>query len=151
MPGEAAAFDLGRFVTAQAGSYQQALRELRAGCKQTHWMWYVLPQLRGLGRSHAAQHYGITSRAEARAYLEHPLLGARLLECVEAIQGVRDRTAEQILGSIDAMKYRSCVTLFANAADAPAPYDEALAKYFAGRQDPRTLELLHKEQTGFPQ
>ena len=135
-------FDLERFVAAQAGSYHQALRELRAGRKQTHWMWYVLPQLRGLGFSQPAQRYGITGRAEARAYLEHPLLGARLLECVDAIQAVQDTPAEQILGSVDAMKYRSCLTLFANAASSPAPFAAALAKFFAGRQDPKTLELL---------
>ncbi len=135
-------FDLARFVQAQQGSYDAALAELRAGRKRTHWIWYVLPQLRGLGSSGMSQRYGIASLAEARAYLAHPLLGPRLRECVMALNAHRGLSAAGILGELDAIKWRSSLTLFA-AAEAPGSiFDAALARYFGGQPDPRTLELL---------
>jgi len=133
--------DLDRFVTAQAGSYAQALAELRRGRKASHWMWYVFPQLAGLGRSDAARFYAIRDLAEARAYLAHPLLGPRLIESTEAVVAAPD-TAEAILGTIDALKLRSSLTLFAAAADDPAPFERALARFYGGEPDPETLRLL---------
>lgn len=135
-------FELQRFVDAQARSYGDALAELRAGSKRSHWMWFVLPQLRGLGSSGMAERYGIASAAEARAYLAHPVLGARLRECVDAMNAIAGGDARAILGSIDALKFRSCVTLFAAVAPEEARFDAALDKYYGGRPDPRTLELL---------
>jgi uncharacterized protein (DUF1810 family) len=135
-------FDLERFVNAQAKDYEQALVELRAGFKQSHWIWYVLPQLRGLGMSRLSEFYGIANLAEARAYLEHKVLGARLVECVEVINALHGVDAEQLLGEIDAMKFRSCLTLFARVASEPAQFLRALSRYYAGRPDERTLELL---------
>ncbi len=134
-------FDLDRFVAAQAGTYPDALAELRAGRKRSHWMWWVFPQLAGLGRSDTARHYAIRSVDEARAYLAHPLLGARLREATGALLLHRDRTAEAVLGGIDAVKLRSSLTLFLEAG-AGAPLDEALRIFFAGEQDPETLRLL---------
>ncbi|HET7793863.1 MAG TPA: DUF1810 domain-containing protein [Rhizobacter sp.] len=134
--------DLDRFVEAQAANYDDALAELCAGRKRTHWSWYVLPQLRGLGSSAMAVRYGIASLAEARAYLAHPLLGPRLRACVAAMNAHSGLSAEQILGQIDALKFRSCVTLFAQA-DATEPlFSQALATYFGGQPDPATLALL---------
>ena len=135
-------FDLSRFVDAQSRDHAQALAELRAGNKQSHWIWYVLPQLRGLGMSQASAYYGIDGAAEAKAYLAHPVLGARLIECVAAVNALTGRTATQIFGSVDAMKFRSCLTLFAEVADDPAPFRTALERYFGGEADGRTLELL---------
>jgi uncharacterized protein (DUF1810 family) len=135
--------DLRRFILAQDGIYETALAELRAGSKQSHWIWFIFPQLAGLGRSSTAQFYAIASLNEARAYLEHPLLGARLRECVDALLPWAARRApEQILRSIDAVKLRSSLTLF----DRVAPDDifaRALDAFFNGRRDDRTLELLN--------
>ena len=117
-PFDADPFDLDRFVTAQAVNYADALRELRAGRKETHWMWYVLPQLRGLGRSDFAHFYGLTGLEEARAYLAHPILGPRLLDCARAILSHPDRSAERIMGRVDGQKLQSTATLFALAAEA---------------------------------
>ena len=139
--------DLERFVAAQAVNHADALAELRAGRKRTHWMWYVLPQLRGLGTSPMAQRFGIAGLDEARAYLAHPLLGPRLLDCVAALNALPEGTAaEAVLGPIDAVKLRSCLTLFARAADgaAAAPFEAALAKYFGGAPDPATLARLER-------
>ena len=132
---------LERFVSAQEGNYEQALAELRAGRKTSHWIWFVLPQLRGLGRSSMAQQYGIADRTEAEAYLAHPLLGERLRECVRAMLAHRGQTAASILGDVDAMKFRSCLTLF----DAVSPDDcfrQALDAFYGGERDPATLALL---------
>ena len=134
--------DLERFLTAQASCYDAALAELRAGMKRTHWIWYVLPQLRGLGMSRFATDYGIVSLEEARAYLAHPTLGARLRDCVLAIGTHRGTRIDRILGEVDAMKYRSCLTLFRQVDDPPSLFAEALDQFFQGQQDPRTLELL---------
>lgn len=134
-------FDLSRFVAAQADSHAAALAELRAGRKRTHWMWWVFPQLAGLGRSDTARFYAIASLAEARAYLAHPLLGARLTEATAAALLHRDRAAGAIFGEVDAAKFRSSLTLFL-AAGAGAPLEEALAAFFAGERDEATLRLL---------
>ena len=135
-------FDLGRFVQAQAKDYARALAELRTGRKVTHWIWYVLPQLRGLGTSSMSTLYGIGSKDEADAYLAHPVLGPRLLECVAAMNALRDVSAVDVLGPIDAAKFRSCLTLFLAVDPHNAALREALDKYFAGAQDESTLALL---------
>ena len=134
--------DLQRFVDAQASQYGAALAELRTGEKRSHWMWFIFPQLRGLGSSRNAGFYGITSLAEARAYLAHPVLGERLRECVRAMLQVRGASAEEILGFTDAMKFRSCLTLFQIADPAEPLFSKALDRYFGATGDPRTLELL---------
>jgi len=135
-------FDLGRFVDAQSKDYARALSELRAGRKTTHWMWYVLPQIRGLGTSSMAARYGIGSLDEARAYLAHPVLGPRLVECAAAMNGLRGGSAAEVLGAIDAAKFRSCLTLFLAVEPDNAVLREALDKYYAGVADGRTLGLL---------
>ncbi len=135
-------YDLDRFVTAQETSYQQALAELRAGRKRSHWIWYILPQIQGLGTSALSRRYAIGSLAEARAYLEHPILGARLRECVAAVNAHGGLSAVEIFGSVDAAKFRSCCTLFAEVAGTEEVFAEALNKYFAGRPDPATLAIL---------
>ena len=135
-------FNLARFVEAQARDYAQAIAELRAGRKTTHWIWYVLPQLRGLGSSTYATHYGIASLDEARAYLAHPVLGQRLLACVAAMNEHHGVSAVQILGSIDAAKFRSCLTLFLAVDPDNAMLREALDKYYDGVRDEKTLSLL---------
>ena len=135
-------FNLDRFVQAQAKDYARALSELRAGRKTTHWMWYVLPQLRGLGASSMATHYGIGSLDEARAYLAHPVLGPRLLECAEAMNGLRSSNATEVLGHVDAAKFKSCLTLFLAAEPGNEILREALQKYYAGIEDERTIALL---------
>ena len=135
-------FDPGRFLEAQAGSWPAALAELRAGRKQSHWMWFVFPQLAGLGSSPMAVRYALGSAAEARAYLADPVLGARLREGVAAMLANKDRSAEAILGGIDALKFRSCLTLFETAADDPSVFAEALEVFYDGERDARTLALL---------
>jgi len=134
-------FDLDRFVAAQAGTYDRALAEIRQGCKTSHWMWFVFPQIEGLGRSVMAMRYAIRSAAEARAYLTHPVLGPRLRDCVAAVLSLRDTTAEAVFGGVDAAKLRSSLTLFAAVGGGP-PFDAALAHWFGGRRDPLTLERL---------
>ena len=138
--------NLSRFVEAQANDYPRALAELCAGQKQTHWMWYVLPQLRGLGSSSMASFYGIGSAAEAKAYLAHPVLGPRLRECVGAMNALDGLTAVQVLGEIDAAKFRSCLTLFRFVDPKVAGFGRALDKYFGGVQDEKSLELLRASQ-----
>jgi uncharacterized protein (DUF1810 family) len=135
-------FDLDRFVKAQEPVIETVLRELRAGRKETHWMWFVFPQLRGLGRSSMARHYGIENLAEARAYLDHAVLGPRLKECVEAVLGVRGKTLHEIFNSPDDMKFRSSMTLFASASGEGMPFREALDRYCEGQEDSATLDLL---------
>lgn len=134
--------DLNRFVTAQAPDYARALAEVRAGRKRSHWMWYVFPQFDGLGFSSTSKHYAIKSRAEAVAYLEHSLLGPRLLECCEAALGVLEKTALEIFGSPDDMKLKSCATLFAAVSPPGSVFEKLLNKYFGGERDPKTLRLL---------
>ncbi len=133
---------LDRFLTAQAPVYPAVRRELAAGRKTSHWMWFIFPQLRGLGRSETARLYGIADLAEAQAYAAHPVLGARLIECTGLALAVEGRTALQIFGDIDALKLRSSLILFAHAAPAEPVFRQALAKYYGGEQDPATLQLL---------
>jgi uncharacterized protein (DUF1810 family) len=133
--------DLERFVDAQAGVYETVLDELRAGRKRSHWMWFVFPQLRGLGHSDMAQRYGIRDLEEARAYLAHPGLGPRLHECLRLVLAAPG-SAEHILGPIDAMKLHSCATLFDHAAGGDPDARAVLDRWWGGEPDPRTLELL---------
>jgi uncharacterized protein (DUF1810 family) len=153
-------YDLARYVLAQEPVYARVCAELAAGRKASHWMWFIFPQLKGLGSSPAARHYAIASLAEARAYLAHPLLGERLRECTRLVNRVQGRTAQAIFGYPDYLKFRSCMTLFAYAAGERAhpelacddgmaaaaggdqPFSEALARYFAGEGDPLTRKLL---------
>jgi uncharacterized protein (DUF1810 family) len=137
-------FDLARFVAAQdaGGTYDRALAELRAGRKQSHWMWFVFPQVEGLGFSPMAQRYAIASLAEAAAYLAHPVLGPRLRACVAAIAAVEGKTAREILGSPDDLKLRSSLTLFAHATADNAAFRAVLARYYGGEEDPATLRRL---------
>lgn len=140
-------YDLARFLEAQQHCYARVLQELAAGEKTSHWMWFIFPQLRGLGVSSTARRFGLSGLEEARAYLAHPLLGGRLRECTQRVLAVEGRTAKEIFGSPDDLKLRSCLTLFANAAEPPphphtGVFGEALAKYYRGEPDPRTLELL---------
>jgi uncharacterized protein (DUF1810 family) len=133
--------DLERFVAAQDGVYAQALAELRRGAKRSHWMWFIFPQIAGLGQSAMARTYAIASAEEARAYLAHPVLGPRLIEATGAVTAAAG-SAEAILGGIDAVKLRSSMTLFAAVADDPTPYRAALERFFGGKDDPATLGLL---------
>ncbi len=133
---------LQRFLDAQAPVYEEVLAELRAGRKTSHWMWFIFPQLRGLGRSSMAQHYGIASRAEALAYLQHPVLGARLKACLALLLAHQGLNAEDILGDIDAMKLRSCATLFAAVAPQEPLFQQIVEKFHAGQPCHRTLDLL---------
>jgi uncharacterized protein (DUF1810 family) len=134
--------DLSRFIEAQRDTYQQALSELRAGRKQTHWMWFIFPQLAGLGQSSTSRYYALKNIEEARAYLADPVLGARLRESTEAVLALSGRSAVEIFGGIDTLKFRSSLTLFCRVAGAGSPYREALDKYFDGEMDARTLALL---------
>ncbi|MEU4420468.1 DUF1810 domain-containing protein [Actinoplanes sp. NPDC024001] len=135
--------DLDRFVRAQDGIYETALAELTAGSKRSHWMWFVFPQLAGLGSSPTAQRYAIRDLAEARAYLAHPVLGPRLTECCAALLRHEGRDAERILGYPDDLKLRSSMTLFARAADDPALFERVLDHYYDG-PDQRTVDLLDR-------
>jgi uncharacterized protein (DUF1810 family) len=139
-------FDLRRFIEAQARIYDVALDEMKSGQKCSHWMWFVFPQLRGLGRSSTAQMYGIASLAEARAYLAHPLLGSRLRECVEAALAHSGRPLIDIFGSPDDLKFRSSMTLFARAAGPGEPlFQMAIDRLCGGRADATTLDLLGED------
>jgi uncharacterized protein (DUF1810 family) len=129
-------------VDAQEGVYERAAGELRAGRKTSHWMWFVFPQIAGLGRSPMAQRYAIGSLAEAEAYVAHPVLGPRLLECARILTELRGRSARDVLGDVDAQKLRSSMTLFARAAPEHPVFGEVLGAYFDGTEDPATLERL---------
>jgi uncharacterized protein (DUF1810 family) len=129
-------------VRAQAEAYARALAEVRAGLKQSHWMWFVFPQIDGLGMSPMSRTYAIKNLDEARAYLDHPVLGPRLLECMGAVLEVSGRSAHDIFGSPDDWKLRSCATLFAQVSPAGSVFEQALAKYFDGQGDPKTLRLI---------
>ena len=137
-------FDLDRFLKAQEEAFERAFEELCAGEKQSHWMWFIFPQLQGLGRSPMAQRYGIWSLDEARAYLQHPVLGLHLRRCTEAAMAVSGRTLQQIFGSPDDLKFRSSMTLFALASEEEPMFREALDKYCNGTMDPATIGLLKK-------
>jgi uncharacterized protein (DUF1810 family) len=140
--------DLDRFVTAQAGIYERAQSELRAGRKTGHWIWFVFPQLAGLGHSEMSRRYAIRSVAEARAYLEHPLLGERLRECAATLLRLDGRTAESILGSVDAMKVRSSMTLFRHADPDEPLFAQVLERYYGGLPDPVTDDRLARYADG---
>jgi uncharacterized protein (DUF1810 family) len=140
--GGTAAFDLDRFVTAQASVYAHVLEELRAGRKTSHWMWFIFPQLRGLGLSDMAQYYGLDGRAEAMAYLDHPLLGARLRECTAIVNGLERVSAHDVFGMPDTLKFRSSMTIFDLVAEPESVFAEALDKYFHGERDARTIALV---------
>jgi uncharacterized protein (DUF1810 family) len=136
-------YDLRRFVTAQKQVYPGVLAELRAGRKQSHWMWFIFPQIAGLGRSEMAQRFSLSGKPEAAAYLAHPLLGARLRECTELVlDAPQSLTAEQIFGYPDDLKFRSSMTLVAEVANEPGIFGRALERYFGGRPDEATLRLL---------
>jgi uncharacterized protein (DUF1810 family) len=134
-------FDLDRFLMAQEDIYDTALEELRAGRKRSHWIWFIFPQLAGLGSSPTAQHYAIKSLEEAKAYLAHPILGGRLHESLKALQLLEPTSAETVFGELDATKFRSSLTLFAEAESDPI-VEAALDRWFDGRKDEKTLELL---------
>ena len=138
-------FSLQRFVDAQSQTYDQALAELRAGQKRTHWMWFVFPQVAGLGRSETARFYALSGVEEAQAYLEHPTLGSRLVECAETLAGLPTSDPVSVLGTIDAMKLKSSMTMFAHAAETDegrAVFRTVLEKYFGGAEDPETVRRL---------
>lgn len=138
------AYDLQRFVAAQdaGGIYDRATAELRAGRKTSHWMWFVFPQVVGLGYSPASRTYAISSLDEARAYVAHPVLGARLIECATILAGLPGRTAEQIFGEVDALKLRSCITLFIRAAPGEPVFRQVLDQYFGGEPDSATEQRI---------
>jgi uncharacterized protein (DUF1810 family) len=137
--------NLQRFVDAQDGIYESVLRELRAGQKRGHWIWYIFPQIQGLGRSATSQEYAIKSQNEAKAYWEHPILGSRLEECTQLVLRVDGRTAEQIFSYPDSLKFRSCMTLFERSATDSTIFRAALLKYFGGESDQLTLDILKKQ------
>ena len=134
--------DLQRFVDAQDAVYARVKEELARGAKASHWMWFVFPQLKGLGRSAIAQHYGIASREEAQAYWRHPLLGPRLKECTELVLGVAGKTALQVFGSPDDLKFCSSMTLFERVVPDEPAFGRAIEKYFGGARDARTIGLM---------
>ena len=135
-------YNLQRFVDAQAPVYARVVAELRQGQKQSHWMWFIFPQIEGLGSSPTAQKYAIASRAEAIAYLDHPVLGPRLHECTRLVTAIPDRSIDAILGYPDDLKFRSSMTLFASVAEDKADFADALDKYYGGAMDRATLERL---------
>ena len=134
--------DLERFVQAQAGTYDQALSEIRSGRKQSHWMWFVFPQLEGLGNSAMSKRYAIRSLGEARAYLNHPVLGARLREIAEAALRIEGRSAREVFGSPDDVKLQSCATLFAHVSPDQSVFQALLDRYFDGERSAQTMDLL---------
>lgn len=141
-PGANDPYNLRRFVDAQTSTYQRVLTELSAGQKQGHWIWFIFPQLKGLGMSATSQEFGISSLDEAKAYLNHPNLGAHLKECTRLVLSVKGRSVDQIFGYPDNLKFRSCMTLFAKSTQENQIFQDALDKYFGGEGDPLTLEWL---------
>jgi uncharacterized protein (DUF1810 family) len=137
-------FGLGRFLDAQEPVYEHVLAELRRGQKRTHWMWFIFPQIDGLGFSATTKYYAIKNIEEARYYLDHPILGARLLECAEAVLAVEGRSISEIFGYPDDLKLKSAMTLFSCVPDSPSVFDKVLGKYFRGERDVKTLALLEK-------
>jgi len=135
-------FNLRRFIDAQKDIYDDAIAELRSGRKRTHWMWFIFPQIEGLGHSSTAKYYAIKSREEAREYLNHPVLGKRLLECAEAVLAVEGRSASEIFGYPDDMKLKSSMTLFESQAGPDSVFARVLNKYFQGERDARTIQIL---------
>jgi uncharacterized protein (DUF1810 family) len=136
--------DLTRYLHAQEGVYEQALAEIRSGRKRSHWMWFIFPQYDGLGFSSTSKLYAIRSVAEARAYLNHPVLGTRLVECCEAVLQIEGRSAREIFGSPDDLKLRSCATLFARVSPVGSVFERVLEKYFQGAEDGETIRLIRE-------
>ena len=136
------AYNLQRFLDAQEGVYDTVLSELRAGRKSSHWIWFIFPQIAGLGHSEMARQFAITSLDEAKAYLRHPILGPRLRACTQLVLEVNGRSAEEIFGYPDHLKFRSCMTLFLTAAPDHTLFNDALIKYFDGKPDQLTLDIL---------
>ena len=143
-------YDLSRFLRAQEVDYEQVVSEIRSGRKRSHWMWYVFPQIDGLGFSSLSHRYSIKRLAEARAYLAHPVLGSRLLECAEAVVSLEGRSATEVFGSPDDLKLKSCATLFACVSPPGSVFDRVLGKYYQGRRDGKTLQLLGIDSAGLP-
>jgi uncharacterized protein (DUF1810 family) len=139
-------YDLNRFLQAQEGSYERALLEIKSGQKRSHWMWYIFPQIDGLAFSSTAKHYAIKSVKEARAYLEHPVLGPRLRECAEAVLAIEGRTAGDIFGFPDDLKLRSCATLFVHVSPAGSVFERLIEKYYGGARDDKTLHIMGTEE-----
>ena len=137
--------DLDRFLKAQGDTYDIALDELKAGRKRSHWIWFIFPQIAGLGQSPTSQFYGVKSLDEAAAYLRHPILGGRLHESLKALQMLEETSADRIFGDLDAMKFRSSLTLFAEADPADPIIEAALDRWFGGRKDEKTLQLLRRD------
>jgi uncharacterized protein (DUF1810 family) len=137
-------FDLSRFIKAQDRIYDRVLTELRNGYKRSHWMWYIFPQVDGLGHSATSKHYAIKSAEEAQAYLEHPVLGKRLLECTETVLAIDGLSASEVFGFPDDLKLKSSMTLFAAISDRASPFARVLEKYYRGSHDEMTLEILKK-------
>jgi len=137
-------YHLNRFLQAQESAYDRALAEIKAGDKRTHWMWFIFPQIDGLGFSETSRRYAIKSVAEARAYLAHPVLGPRLVACAESALSVPGKSAYEIFGSPDDMKLKSCATLFAQVAEKGSVFERLLDRFFDGEQDDKTLQLLSK-------
>jgi len=140
-------FDLNRFLKAQDDDYNRALSELTNGRKRTHWMWFIFPQIDGLAFSSMSQFYAIKSVDEAKAYLAHPVLGSRILECAEAVVAVNGKSITEIMGSPDDLKLRSCATLFAEVSESGSVFERILEKYYHGERDERTLDQLKKLRT----
>jgi uncharacterized protein (DUF1810 family) len=138
-------FELNRFVQAQEKVYPRALTEIKRGRKRSHWMWFIFPQIDGLGHSSTARFYAIKSEDEAKAYLDHPLLGTRLIECGEALLKIQGASAAEIFGYPDDLKLRSSMTLFASVAEPNSVFSRVLERYYQGQPDPQTLELLRRE------
>lgn len=136
--------DLERFVEAQEGSWASAMEEIDAGLKTGHWMWFIYPQLRGLGYSHKATYFGLSGADEARRYLAHPLLGPRLIDSFDRLMAHADMPPDRLLGDVDADKLLSCATLFAAVADDPRPFERVLEAFYGGSRDPATLEMLDR-------
>jgi uncharacterized protein (DUF1810 family) len=143
-------FDLRRFVTAQNSVFGSVVSELRNGRKVGHWIWYIFFQLKGLGFSHNSQFFGISSRAEAEEYLKHPILGQRLRDCTAIVNGLESRSIIAILGGIDSVKFRSSMTLFSETGRNDQVFQQALQKYFDGKADPRTLDMLQQMEEDEP-
>ena len=137
-------FGLKRFISAQEGVYERVLSELKSGRKRTHWMWYIFPQIDGLGSSPTAKRYATKSTEEARAYLGHPVLGARLFECTETVLAIKECSADEIFGYPDNMKLKSCMTLFATVSDPGSVFKHVIDKYFDGQLDDNTIRILKK-------
>ena len=140
-------YDLERFIEAQDQVYESVLNELRVGQKRGHWMWYMFPQIRGLGTTAMSQKYAIESQEEAEAYSEHPILGARLRECTQLVMNIEGRLAGQIFHYPDNLKFRSCMTLFEHATTDNGIFRDALFKYFDGKSDQLTLDILKKQKS----